>query len=142
MSHTPPQTFQSLANEYRDLVNNAREQHGEELQKTITRLNEIEIQLHKAAAAIPRYTGDSTNYRNELCNTIVWISAATNPTQWANQTSWVPRLRSGCDLEGRFKVKLEDGREIFTWWKDGQWSVERLKPNLKVAFWEQPVWIA
>jgi hypothetical protein len=68
MNHTPPQTFQSLANEYRDLVNNAREQHGEELQKTITRLNEIELQLHKAAAAIPRYTGGSTNYKYALNN--------------------------------------------------------------------------
>lgn len=73
---------------------------------------------------------------------IHWIAADINPTQWAKQTSWVPRLRPGCDLEGRFKVKLEDGREIFTWWKDGQWSVERLKPHLKVTQWERPVWRA
>jgi hypothetical protein len=73
---------------------------------------------------------------------IHWIAAETNPTQWAKQENGVPRLRPGCDLEGRFKVKLADGREIFSWWQDGQWSVERLKPNLKVAFWERPVWIA
>lgn len=66
MSHTPPQSFQSLAQEYRDLVNNDREQHGKDLQKTSTRLNEIELQLHKIAAAIPRHTSSSTNYKNAI----------------------------------------------------------------------------
>lgn len=68
MNHTPPQTFQSLANEYRGLINKSREQHGEELNKTIIRLNEIEQQLRKAAAAIQRFTGGSTNYKNAFNN--------------------------------------------------------------------------
>jgi hypothetical protein len=61
-----------------------------------------------------------------------WITASEQtPDQWAKE-----RRRSG---EGRHKVKLVDGREIFTWWQNGQWSVERLKPNLKVELWERPV---
>lgn len=68
MSHTLPQSYQSLANEYRDLVNKSREQQGEQLKETIARLKDIEEQLHKAAAAISRCTGGSTNYKNDLCN--------------------------------------------------------------------------
>lgn len=62
-----------------------------------------------------------------------WIDATKEtPTQWA-AGHWRGKG------EGRHKVKLQDGREINSWWKDDQWSVERLKPNLKVAFWERPV---
>jgi hypothetical protein len=68
-----------------------------------------------------------------------------NPTTWA-QTCWLRgrKLESwkAGKLESRYRVKLKDGREIFSWWQDGQWSVERLKPHLKVASWKMPVWKA
>jgi hypothetical protein len=70
---------------------------------------------------------------------ITWIDAKETPTQWAATQSF---LRAGTKLEGRYKVKLQDGREIYTWWQDDQWSCERLKPNLKVAYWVMPVWRA
>ena len=65
-----------------------------------------------------------------------WISAdKENPDQWGKNypCAWV---------EARHRVKLADGREIYSWWKDGQWSVERLMPHLKVVEWERPVIIA
>ncbi len=63
----------------------------------------------------------------------IWITASEQtPAQWGKENHWG-------NGEGRHKVKLVDGREIFTWWKDGQWSVERLKPHLKVELWERPV---
>lgn len=66
-----------------------------------------------------------------------WIEASKEtPAQWAKGVLY---RGSG---EGRHKVKLEDGRELFAWWKDGGWSVERLKPHLKVAYWKRPVIIA
>lgn len=66
-----------------------------------------------------------------------WVDASKEtPAQWAKGYAY----RNGG--EARHRVKLVDGREIFTWWKDGQWSVERLKPHLKVAYWERPIYIA
>lgn len=63
----------------------------------------------------------------------IWITASEQtPTQWAKEAHWG-------NGEGRHKVKLADGREIYAWWKDGQWSVERLMPHLKVELWERPV---
>lgn len=65
-----------------------------------------------------------------------WITASKEtPDQWAKGCSYK-------QAEGRHKVRLVDGREIYSWWKDGQWSVERLKPHLKVAEWERPVYFA
>jgi hypothetical protein len=65
-----------------------------------------------------------------------WITVADQtPDQWAK----------GCTYkhaEGRHKVRLADGREIYSWWKDGEWPVERLMPHLKVVEWERPVFIA
>jgi hypothetical protein len=67
-----------------------------------------------------------------------WITASEQtPDQWA-----VERWGKGELVNGRIRVKLVDGRQIYTWWKDGQWSVERLKPHLKVELWERPVFIA
>lgn len=66
-----------------------------------------------------------------------WIDASKeNPDQWSKESGF------GFSGEGRHRVRLQDGREIFTWWYNGQWSVERLKPHLKVAFWRRPVIIA
>jgi hypothetical protein len=65
-----------------------------------------------------------------------WITASEeNPDQWSRgyRKEWA---------QTRHKVRLADGREIYSWWKDGQWSVERLKPHLKVVEWERPVIIA
>jgi len=65
-----------------------------------------------------------------------WITASEeNPDQWGTgyRKEWA---------ETWHKVRLADGREIYSWWKDGQWSVERLKPHLKVVEWERPVIIA
>jgi hypothetical protein len=65
-----------------------------------------------------------------------WITASKeNPDQWGKS---YPKGWS----ETRHRVKLDDGREIHSWWKDGQWSVERLMPHLKVELWERPVIIA
>lgn len=67
-----------------------------------------------------------------------WIDATKqNPDQWAGE-QWGGEQR----INGHIKIRLHDGREIYTWWKDGQWSVERIKPHLKVAFWERPKIIA
>lgn len=65
-----------------------------------------------------------------------WITASKQtPDQWGKHYSrqWV---------ETRHRVRLADGREIYSWWKDGQWSVERLMPHLRVVEWERPVIIA
>lgn len=67
------------------------------------------------------------------------IAKIMNPTQWAAKQSFLPE---GTKLEGCYRVTLEDGREINTWWQNGQWSVEKHKPNLKVFEWEEPVFKA
>jgi hypothetical protein len=65
-----------------------------------------------------------------------WIDVSKQtPPGWAKEWHWG-------NGEGRHRVRLQDGREIYTWWKDNQWSVERLKPHLKVAYWKRPVLIA
>jgi hypothetical protein len=69
-----------------------------------------------------------------------WIDAnEMSPSQWADKQSI---FKKGVKLEGRFKVKLADGRQIYATWEGDKWSVERLKPNLKVAYWVEPVFIA
>ncbi len=67
----------------------------------------------------------------------VWITAIEmNPTEWGRKQSF---FRADATLEGRYKVRLEDGREIYSTWENGYWSVERLKPALKVASWRRPI---
>jgi hypothetical protein len=62
-----------------------------------------------------------------------WIDAGKQtPAQWAKENHWG-------NGEGRHRVKLQDEREIYSWWQNGQWSVERLMPHLKVAYWKRPV---
>lgn len=61
-----------------------------------------------------------------------WVDVSKQtPAQWGAENHWG-------NGDGRHRVKLEDGREIYTWWENGQWSVERLKPHLKVAYWKRP----
>jgi hypothetical protein len=62
-----------------------------------------------------------------------------NPNQWAATQHFI---RADAKIDGRFKVRLADGREIYSTWENDQWSVERLKPHLKVASWVRPVFIA
>jgi len=58
------------------------------------------------------------------------------PNAWAQKT---PYLSLHCVKDLRFKVKLADGRLLFTWWEGSGWSIERLKPHLKVTHWVAPI---
>lgn len=68
----------------------------------------------------------------------VWINSQDqSPDEWARNQPYI-----SCAIEGRLKVKLQDGRIIYSTWAAGKWSVERLKPRLKVVQWLMPVFKA
>jgi hypothetical protein len=59
-------SYTTLAREYKALADKVNTLQGDELQTTLTRIKEIGQQLHDAEAAIPRWHGPSTNYKNDL----------------------------------------------------------------------------
>lgn len=64
-------TYLALSKEYKELTDKAPLQSGDELDTSMIRLREIDKLLREADAAIPKWTGGSSNYQNALSNNLM-----------------------------------------------------------------------
>jgi hypothetical protein len=70
---------------------------------------------------------------------IRWVSVEDElPEQWYNHWAW-----SCSKLEDfRFKIKLSDGKEFWSYWVDGGWKITKMNPKFVVTHWVKPFRIA